>query len=276
MTRRIDAHHHFWRVARGDYHWMPPEGALRHDYLPGDLAPLLKAARIEGTILVQAAQTVAETRFLLELAAQPGSPVLGVVGWAPLDDPQVGTLLEEFAATPALVAVRPMLHDLADPAWIARPVVVENLRRVAALGLRFDALSFPEHLPHVLRALDRVPDLPVVIDHLSKPKYGPVPAANWRGWMAELAVRPGTFCKLSGMVTEVGPGWTIDHFRGHADHILTAFGPDRVMFGSDWPVCLQAAGYAEVVGLAEALTGGLSVAESADVWGGSAARFYGV
>lgn len=275
MTRRIDAHHHFWRVARGDYHWMPEEGVLRHDYLPEDLAPHLAAAEIDGTILVQAAQTEAETRFLLNLASGPGSFVLGVVGWAPLDDPAVEPLLEEFATTPKLVAVRPMLHDLPDPAWIQQPVVVGNLRRVATLGLRIDVLSYPEHLPHVLRAIDQVPDSAVVIDHLSKPKYGAAPYDDWRRWMAELAEHPGVHCKLSGMVTEVGQGWTVDAFRSHADHILAVFGARRVMFGSDWPVCLQAGTYAEVTRLAGELTAGLSVAESADFWGESAARFYG-
>lgn len=276
MTRRIDAHQHFWKVKRGDYHWMPASGPLRQDYLPEDLAPLIGTAAIDGTILVQAAQTIEETRFLLDLASRPDSGVLGVVGWVALDSDAGPAQLEELASCPKAVAVRPMLHDLPDAAWITRPTVIENMRRLPSLGLRFDVLSYPKHLRHAVEAIEDVPDLDVVIDHLSKPRYHGGVAEDWRRLMAELGQRPRVHCKLSGMVTEVGPGWTVDDFRAHSEIVLESFGPSRVMFGSDWPVCLQAASYAEVVRLADELTSGLSKAERADVWGLTAARFYGV
>lgn len=276
MAQTIDAHQHYWMVQRGDYHWMPPSGPLRHDYLPQHLAPLLAPAAIDGTILVQAAQTVEETQFLLDLAMQPGSNVLGVVGWVALDSDMSAAQLEEFAKHPKAVAVRPMLHDLPEVDWITRPKVIESLRLLPALGLRFDVLSYPEHLPHVHQAIETIPELNVVINHLSKPCFRDGVSEDWRRWMAALAKNSRVYCKLSGMVTEVGPGWTADDFRAHGEFILETFGPNRVMFGSDWPVCLQAASYWDVVQLADSLTSHLNEVESENVWGLTAARFYGV
>ena len=276
MARRIDAHQHFWKVERGDYHWMPESGPLRHDYMPEDLVPLNEAAGIDGTILVQAAQTTEETDFLLDVAAQPGSGVLGVVCWAPLDSDGAAAALEDLAGNPKAVGVRPMLHDIPEVDWVTRPAVVANLRRLPELGLRFDVLSYPEHLPYALEAVDQVPDLDVVIDHLSKPRYGSEPQEHWRRWMSEFARRPRVCCKLSGMVTEVGRSWTVDDFRSHVEFVFEAFGPNRIMFGSDWPVCLQAASHEEVVRLAEELTSQLNEKQHADVWGETAARFYGL
>jgi len=276
VARRIDAHQHFWKVERGDYHWMPESGPLRRDYLPVDLAPLNNTAGIEETVLVQAAQTVEETDFLLDVAARSDGMVLGVVGWAPLDSGQAAPELEKAAENPKVVGVRPMLHDLPEVDWITQPVVIESMRRLPELGLCFDILSYPEHLPYALRAVDQVPELDVVIDHLSKPRYGSNINDEWRYWMSEFAERPRVCCKLSGMVTEVGKGWTVDDFRSHVEFIFEAFGPSRVMFGSDWPVCLQAASHEEVVRLAEGFTSWLSEEQYADVWGGTAARFYGL
>jgi L-fuconolactonase len=255
---------------------MPASGPLHHDYLPKDLAPLNDAAGIEGAILVQAAQTVAETDYLLGLADQPGSTVLGVTGWAPLDSDAASAELERLAQHPKLVAIRPMLHDLQDVTWVVQPKVIENMRRLPGLGLRFEVLSFPEHLPYALQAVDQIPELLVVIDHLSKPRYTQGLDPEWRKWMQALAQRPNTYCKLSGMVTEVGEHWRPEDFRAHAHFVLDAFGTDRVMFGTDWPVCLQVASHAQVVQLAETLTSHLTPSERAAVWGETAARFYDV
>jgi L-fuconolactonase len=272
--RRIDTHQHFWRVARGDYHWMPDSGPLRNDYLPGDLAPLNAAAGIDGTITVQCAQTVAETDWLLQLAEEEGSGILGVVGWAPLDDPDDPTL-DRLGADPICVGIRPMIHELPDEDWIVRQVRTEELSRVAAHGLVFEVLSFPNHLGHALQAVASIDDLVVVIDHLSKPHYRDG-LGGWAEGMRAFAERPETYCKLSGLVTEVGDGWVADDFRRHVDFVLEAFGPARVMFGTDWPVCLKAASHAQVVGLAEQLTADLGESERAAVFGGNAARVYGV
>lgn len=277
MTRRIDAHQHYWQIARGDYHWMPTTGPLARDYLPADLQAHNAAASFDGTIVVQAAPTLAETEFLLDLAGQPGSGVLGVVGWVDLEDGESMRRLETLAQNPKLVAVRPMIQDLADDEWVLRPPVINHMRRLPGLGLRFDLLSHPQHLPHAYRTLEQIPDLDIVIDHLSKPRYRQgIEADDWRMWMERFAQLPRAHCKLSGMVTEVGQGWQGDDFRAHADVVLEAFGPQRVMFGSDWPVCLLAATHAQVVDLAAGLTAHLPPAQQAEIWGGTAARFYGV
>jgi L-fuconolactonase len=272
--KSIDAHQHYWRVARGDYHWMPADGPLHRDYLPDDLRPLNEAAGIDGTIVVQAAQTVAETDWLLELAADPASRIIGVVGWVPLDDPADATI-ERLGAHSACVGVRPMLHDLADDDWIVRSVPREQLERVASQELVFEVLARPQHLPHVLRAVEAVDELTVVVDHLAKPVYRTDPG-QWAACMSALAARPRTYCKLSGIVTELGPGWRVEDVRRHADHVLETFGLDRVLFGTDWPVCLTAATHAEVVALAERLTEQLDERERGLLFGGNAEQVYGV
>jgi L-fuconolactonase len=271
---RIDAHQHFWCIARGDYDWMPAGPPLRRDYLPEDLRPLNQAAGFDGSIVVQAAQTVAETEWLLNLAVEDDPTILGVVGWAPLDG-DADAMLTRLGDHPKAVGVRPMLQDLAEDDWIWRRVPQQTLQDVAAQGLVFDVLSYPRHLQWVRRALERVDDLVVVIDHLSKPSYREA-LGGWRDDMRALAARPQTFCKLSGLVTEVGGDWSIDDFRGHADVVIEAFGPERMLFGSDWPVCLQAANHAEVVGLAEALTDDLGPLAQAQIFGSNAKRVYGV
>jgi L-fucono-1,5-lactonase len=273
-VRRIDAHQHFWRVERGDYHWMPDSGPLRRDYLPADLVPLSAAADIDGSVAVQAAQTTAETEWLLSLADDPASKMLGVVGWAPLDEPGHASL-DALAAHPRGVGVRPMIQDLAEDDWIERRVDPHELQRVADLGLVFDLLALPRQLGPALRALTRVPDLVVVVDHLAKPSYRDAPG-EWATAMSAFADRPNTYCKLSGLVTEIGAGWGAADFRQHSDIVLNAFGPDRLLFGSDWPVCLLAASHADVVRLAEELTAGLDQRERAAVFGDNAARVYGV
>jgi L-fuconolactonase len=271
---RIDAHQHFWRVARGDYDWMPAGPPLRRDYLPEDLRPLNQAAGFDGSIVVQAAQTVAETEWLLNLAVEDDPAILGVVGWARLDG-DADAMLARLGDHPKGGGVRPMLQDLGEDDWIWRRVPQQTLHDVAAQGLVFDVLSYPRHLPWVRRALERVDDLVVVIDHLSKPSYREA-LGGWRDDMRALAARPQTFCKLSGLVTEVSGGWSIDDFRRHVDIVIEAFGPERMLFGTDWPVCLLAAKHAEVVRLAEVLTADLGPLAQAQIFGSNAKRVYGV
>jgi L-fuconolactonase len=277
--RRLDSHHHFWtlsRIERDDYHWMAGGGPLREDYAPERLAPELERAGVGGTIVVQAAQSVDETRFLLDLAGDTGF-VLGVTGWVPLDRPEAIGTLGELAHNEYLRAVRPMIHDLPDPNWIARPEVRQNLQRLAELGLRFEVLTYAEHLPSVHDVLAEIPELPAVVDHLSKPAYQWDDDAQWRTWMSRLAERPNTYCKLSGMVTEVGPGWTVAHFEPYAGFVFETFGTDRVMFGSDWPVCrLAGAQYRDVVELADRLISPLARDDADAFWRRNAERFYGV
>lgn len=278
-AQRLDSHHHLWtleRIERGDYHWMPEEdGPLREDYLPDRLAPELEAAGVGGTIVVQAAQSVDETRFLLDLAEKTDF-VLGVTGWVPLDEPEGVEVLAELAGNEHLRAVRPMIHDLPDRDWISRPEVRESLHRLAELGLRFEVLSRTEHLQPVYDALAEVPELPAVINHLSKPAYQWEGDQEWRLWMARMAERPNTFCKLSGFLTEVGLEWTVGHFEPYASYVFETFGARRVMFGSDWPVSRRILEYTDVVDLTSRLASSLDRHEANAFWRGNAERFYGV
>jgi L-fuconolactonase len=254
---RIDAHQHFWRPVRADYGWLTPALApIYRDFEPADLRPLLARTGVDATVLVQAAPTVAETRFLLELAAATDF-VAGVVGWAPLDAPEAADVLADLARDRRLRGVRPMLHDIPDVDWMLRPELTAGLRAIAALDLTFDALVRPPHLPNLLRLLDRHPDLRVVIDHGAKPEIAAGRRQPWAEDMARLARDTRARVKLSGLVTEDGPGWSVERLRPYVDHLLDTFGPDRLIFGSDWPVVTLRAGYADWLAAAEALLAGL-------------------
>lgn len=272
---RVDAHQHFWRIDRGDYGWLTREDTPRlyRDYLPDDLAPLLDAGRIDRTVLVQAAESVAETEFLLGLAE--ATPFVGaVVGWVDFASPSAAGEVFRLAKHPQLKGLRPMLQDLADPAWILRDEVQPAIRATAAAGLRFDALIKPPQLPAIRTLLDRYPDLPVVIDHGAKPPIAVGGLGEWAGHMRAIARGSHAVCKLSGLATEAAPGWTVETLRPYVDVLLDAFGPSRLMFGSDWPVLTQNGDYAGWLNAATALTAGLSEADRAEVFGGTAARFY--
>jgi L-fuconolactonase len=274
---RIDAHQHFWRIDRGDYGWLDPAQVpnLCRDFLPGDLAPLLAQARIDRTVLVQAAETVAETEFLLSLAET--TPFVGaVVGWVDFTSPQAPHEIARLAQNPRLAGLRPMLQDLPDPDWILRDEVQPALRALVANGLRFDALIKPPQLPAIRRLLDRYPDLPVVIDHGAKPGIAAGVTAPWAEHMRAIARDSRAVCKLSGLATEAAPGWTVETLRPYVEVLIEAFGPSRLMFGSDWPVLTENGDYLDWLAAAEALTVGLNDAERADAFGGTAARFYGL
>lgn len=273
----IDAHQHFWRLDRGDYGWLTPGlGVLHRDYGPDDLAPLLAQASVTRTIAVQAAETVAETRWLLSLAeAHPW--VAGVVGWADLAAPDAPSVIADFARAPKLKGLRPMLHDMADDEWLLGAELVPVWAAMAAHGLRLDALVRPRDLPVLRRFLERRPGLPVVIDHGAKPD---IAGGGLQAWAAEIQAlardHPDVCCKLSGLVTEAGRGWSVEELRPYADALLEAFGPPRLMWGSDWPVVRLASEYGEWRAASLALLSDLGEAERAQVLGGTAARFYGL
>ena len=275
---RIDAHQHFWQISRGDYDWMTDEvAAIRHDILPADLAPLLQRHGIAGTVVVQAAATVAETEFLLALARDHAF-VRGVVGWVDLTDPAAPATLNRLCRHPAFKGVRPMLQDIPDTRWIAQPAIVANLRALADRGLRLDALITPRHLDVLAEVLEQVPSLPVVIDHCAKPVIagGVDPGAAWRDGMTRLAALPQVMCKISGLANEAGPGWSAEGLRPVVDHVLAQFGPDRVMWGSDWPVLDLAGDYDGWCAVSDALFAPLPEADRAAVLGGTARAFYGI
>jgi len=273
----VDAHHHFWRVDRGDYGWLSPElgEPLYRDYLPADLAPLLRRAGVDRTVLVQAAPTEAETAFLLDLAGRTDF-VAGVVGWLDLEDPAFEVKLDGWMKHPKFVGLRPMLQDLDDDAYILRPGAIAALRAVAERGVAFDFLTFPRHLGNVAEALEAVPTLRATIDHISKPDIASGAFEPWARDLARVAAFPGVHCKLSGMITEARhDAWSPGDLRPYVEHVLKAFGPERLMFGSDWPVCLLAGSYAEAFNALRAVLDPLlSGARQAGVYGGNAIRFY--
>ncbi|HTX48488.1 MAG TPA: amidohydrolase family protein [Caulobacteraceae bacterium] len=274
---RIDAHQHFWRLARADYGWLTAEDfpALYRDFGPSDLAPLLEAASVERTVLVQAAPTAAETAYLLELA-ETTPFVAGVVGWADLEAPDAPGAIEALAAKPALLGLRPMLQDLDDDAWILRPSVAAALDTIQRAGLRFDALVKPRHLPHLTRLLAARPGLRVAIDHGAKPDIAGGALAEWAEAMRRIGRDSAAVCKVSGLVTEAAPGWRGETLQPYVDVLLEAFGPARLMWGSDWPVVNLAGGYATWHAAAEALTECCTADERAEIFGGTAQRFYGI
>jgi L-fuconolactonase len=273
--RGVDAHHHVLQLARGDYGWLTPALApIYRDFTLADLVPLLRASGIGGTVLVQAAPTVEETRFLLDVARASGGLVRGVVGWVDLTAKDAAATLAELGRDPLLKSVRPMLHDLADGDWILRADVDNALTELPRLGLRFDALVKPRELPVLLKMIERHPDLDVVIDHGAKPA---IAAAGWQPWadrIAAIARHPRVCCKLSGLVTEAGQQWSIDELRPYADHLLGCFGPARLIWGSDWPVVNLGGGYGRWVAATTALLADLTAADRAAILGDNARRFY--
>lgn len=271
---KIDAHQHFWRLARGDYGWLTPAlAAIHRDFGPGDLAPLLAARGVAATILVQAAPTEAETAFLLDLA-RAAPFVAGVVGWTELAAPDAPERVARLAADPLLVGLRPMVQDIADDDWLLRPDLAPGFAAMARHGLVLDALVLPRHLPRLLAVAERHSDLAIVVDHLAKPPIREGRLEPWRADMAALAARPNLWCKLSGLATEAAAGWTPADLAPYADAALAAFGPSRTLWGSDWPVVELAGGYGAWWAATEALLAGLDEAAREAVLGGSAARLY--
>ncbi|HEY0957373.1 MAG TPA: amidohydrolase family protein [Roseateles sp.] len=281
---KIDSHQHCWRLARGDYDWLDVGDAalapLARDFEPGDLAPLRAAHGVVATVLVQAAATEAETDHLLALSRADDS-IAGVVGWIDLTDASRLPTLQRWAADPKFKGVRPMLQDLPDTNWLDHspsPVMVQTL---IDLGLRFDALVKTEHLPALARFAARWPQLPLVIDHAAKPALAQgwrAPWAKaWRAGLGELARLPNVYCKFSGLLTELGehaepaeavaPIWQT---------LVSLFGAERLMWGSDWPVLNLAGDYDSWVELAGGFIATLPAAAQPAVWRGTATRFYGL
>jgi L-fuconolactonase len=274
---QIDAHQHFWHPGRGDYGWMPKDDVvLSRPYAPAELWPQLQAAGVEGTVLVQAAPTIAETEYMLGIAdATPW--VRGVVGWIDFETPGDLAALQRLAGHPKFKGVRPMIQDLPDDAWMLRDDVQWAFRAICDLGLRFDALGFPRHLGHFLTILKRYPTMPVVVDHCMKPQIREKSDAHFRFWadgMARIADETAAVVKFSALITEANADWTVEDLRPYTDHVFEAFGAERVMWGSDWPVCRLRGEYADWRQAALSLTEGLSAVDRALIYGGTAAGFY--
>ena len=287
MTARIDAHQHFWRLARGDYGWLrrdvPALQPLFRDFLPDDLQPSMRRHHVAQTVLVQAAASEAETEFLLELAGAHDW-IGGVVGWVDLSRRDAVDTLQRWSHDPKFKGVRPMLQDLPDADWIARMPHPDAVQALMDLGLRFDALVKPAQLAPLLEFVRRHPGLPVVVDHAAKPilsaGWDADWVARWEHDMAALAAHPQVTCKLSGLLTEADASQNralpdaIDAVRPVWDRLLAWFGPGRLMWGSDWPVLNLAADFDRWIAVCDALIGTLPPAEQARIWHDNASRFY--
>jgi L-fuconolactonase len=274
MTPRIDAHQHFWRIARGDYAWLTPElNAIYRDFNPDDLAPHLAAHGVAATILVQAAPTHAETAFLLDLAHQTAF-VAGVVGWTEFAAPGAADTIASLAGDPLLVGLRPMVQDIDDDDWLKRAELAPAFDAMIAHDLVFDALLKPRHLRRLIHVLERHPQLRVVVDHAAKPAIGGGSSAAWRSDITAVAQFPNVACKLSGLVTEAPANWTVDDLRPYAEHLLICFGAERLIWGSDWPVVDLAADYGRWISTAEQLMAGLDTSAQSRVFGGNAVGMY--
>ena len=271
----VDSHHHFWRYTPAEFGWIDDGmAAIRRDFLPAHLQREIAAAGVDAVVSVQARQSVEETRWLLDLATH--NPfIAGVVGWVPLVSPSVAATLAQFAAHPKLVAIRHVLQDEPDPLFMLRDDFQAGIRALWDFNLTYDILIFHRHLPQTIELVDRHPAQSFVIDHMAKPAIGQRMIEPWARSMRELARRPHVCCKLSGMVTEIGrPQWTVADLRPYVEVVLDAFGPERVLFGSDWPVCLVACGYARWMEIVQELTAHLSPAERAAILGENARRVY--
>jgi L-fuconolactonase len=272
--RAVDAHQHFWRIARGDYGWLTPRlSTLYRDFSPVDLLPIAARRGIDATILVQAAPTVAETRFLLGLAKSTPL-VAGVVGWAPFAAPDASDQIASLAEDPLLVGLRPMVQDEPDDDWLAHPRLAAAFGALIDHRLVFDALVLPRHLPRLLSVLERHPELEVVVDHGAKPRIREGEIDAWRADMAIIAAHPNVTCKLSGLVTEAPANAGLATLQPYIDALLEMFGPERLLWGSDWPVVELAGGYERWHELAQQALRSLDRAERAAVFGGNAERVY--
>jgi Predicted metal-dependent hydrolase of the TIM-barrel fold len=273
---RIDAHQHFWRYSPEEYSWIDDSmRAIRRDFLPADLAPALASAQLDGSIAVQARQSIDETDWLLALAdSSPG--IKGVVGWVPLaaEGANIRRVLDRYDGQTRLKGVRHVLQAEPD-AYFSNPGFNTALHEIARRNLSYDLLVYARQLPAALAWIDRHPNLRVVVDHIAKPVVDGVPRPEWRAQMRELARRPNVFCKFSGVVTEAPHWrWSVGQIRPYFETVLEAFGAQRLMFGSDWPVCLVAADYARWFATVESLVQPLSTTERDAIFGGAATAFY--
>ncbi len=272
---RIDAHHHVWSYSAAEYPWIGKGmERLARDHLPKDLAPLAAAEGIDGTVAVQARQSLEESRWLLELA--DANPLIrGVVGWVDLRSTHVEDQLRELAKRPKFVGVRHVVQDEPDPLFLLGESFLHGIGKLATFDLTYDLLLYPQQLPAAVELVGRFPEQPLVLDHLAKPRIKAGELDPWRQDLKALAAHGNVFCKLSGLVTEADwQGWKRADFTPYLEVALEAFGSKRLMVGSDWPVCTLAAEYADVIGIVRDFLAPLAAAEREAIEGGNAARFY--
>jgi L-fuconolactonase len=274
----VDAHHHFWDPAAADYPWLTDElAAIRRPFGPDDLAPLLRTSGIDATVLVQTRSSVEETVDFLAIASR--TPwIRGVVGWVDLTDPGAGDAIERLRDGPGgdrLAGIRHQAHDEADPEWLVRDDAVAGIEAVGRAGLVYDLLVRPRELPAAVALARRLPDVQFVIDHIAKPPIATGELEPWASLLAPFGELEHVACKVSGMVTEADwATWTPADLRPYVDRVLEVFGLDRLLFGSDWPVCLLAGTYERVVDATRTALGGIGGSDQAKVFGETARRIY--
>lgn len=278
-AEKVDAHHHVWNLAVRDEPWIDPEtmGAIRRDFGLDDLRPSAERHGVTATVLVQTLSDPDETRDFLRYAAHDPL-VAAVTGWVDLTSPSVAddlAALREGEGGTYLRGIRHQVQDEPDPEWLCRPDVRRGIAAVGAAGLPYELLTLPPQLPAAIRTVADLPDVPFVLDHCSKPPIASGGIEPWASDLRTLASYSNVTCKLSGLVTEAAwSSWRVDHLRPYVEIVLEAFGPERLMWGSDWPVCLLASSYDRWAEAAEELTSGLSASERAAVFSGTARRVY--
>ena len=270
----VDTHNHFWDIERSDLYWLTPDlAALHRSFTPPDLRPHMEAVGVDRSVIVQAARSRWDNLWWLRLADQYDY-IAAVVGWVDVESPEVGAVLDDYARSPAFRGVRGTAENVPDPDWLASPAVRRGIGEVARRGLTLDLLVRTEHLPHVPRLAEEQPDLLMVVDHLAKPPIATGELETWARRMEALAPYPNVWCKVSGLLTEFGPEATADRIRPVVQLALATFGVGRLMWGSDWPVCLLAADYETTYRTIQAALGPLPESDRAALFGDNAVRFY--
>ena len=271
---RIDSHQHFWKYSEAEYPWIGKNTPLQRDWLPADLEREAAKVHIEGSVVVQARQTLEESGWLLQLADK--SPFIkGVVGWVDLQSEKVAEDLAALSKHKKFVGVRHVVQSEPDLEFMLRPQFLRGLRELHPFDFSYDLLPYPKHLPVTIQVVEKFPQLRFVLDHIAKPMIRAGIMQPWKDDIRELAKHENVFCKISGMVTEAKmPGWKKEDFRPYLDVVVEAFGENRVMFGSDWPVCLLAGSYEQVHGLAADYFKPFSATAQEKFFGGNAAKFY--
>lgn len=274
LNCHIDSHQHFWQLARGDYTWLTPElDTLYRDFLPENLANELRQAGIQKTVLVQAADSVAETEFLLKLAEKTDF-IAGVVGWVDMQNPEAPNTIQRLAKNPYFKGIRPMIQDIDEPDWMLKPALTPAFDALISHDLSFDALVLPQHLDNLFTLLKRHPELRTVINHAAKPQIADSQINLWQEKITLLAADTSTLCKLSGLVTEASKQPAVNEIQPYVDCLLRCFGPSRLMWGSDWPVVQLAANYQDWMGLTRKLLQSVSQYDLNQILGGTAREFY--
>lgn len=273
----IDSHHHLWDYSKEEYDWIDGSMAsIARNFTVNDARETMKLSGVSGSIVVQARQSLEETRWLLDIAGRDDF-IKGVVGWVDLEKPELVEMLGEFKQSDKLVGFRHVLQGEPDDNHILRPSFIRGLKEISGLGYRYDILIFERQLAGALKMMLQIPELPCVIDHIAKPEMVGAPSLQWTEVISAIANETNAMCKLSGMVTEADwKNWNYDTFAPFLDHLFMTFGEERLMFGSDWPVCLVAGKYAEIFGIIQEFVEKNCAESASKIFGENASKFYGV